>query len=153
MQSLKKIGQKLLKSEAGNEVLNDRWTAIGWTDTRTIRRVYHDFLNTFFVAGYKKYLCPLISCTFFQDFIHAYNPSRGRQPIWANTLMSTERPHHLDHLLQDQKNLFNLWFYKHLFIHDLINVYSCGSGAHNPLGTKCWCQQKPSLTTVICYKF
>ena len=35
----------------------------------------------------------------------------------------------------------------------LINVYSRRSGADNPQGSKCWCQQKPLITLVICYKF
>ena len=35
----------------------------------------------------------------------------------------------------------------------LINVYSRRSGADNPQGTKFWCQQKPLVTSVICYKF
>ena len=34
MQSLKKIGQKLLKLESENEALTD-----GWTDTQTVWRV------------------------------------------------------------------------------------------------------------------
>ena len=38
MQSLKKIGQKLLKLESRNEVLMDGWTD-GRMDTQTFRRV------------------------------------------------------------------------------------------------------------------
>ena len=42
MQSFKKIDQKLLKLEFGNEALTDGWTDIltdGWTDTQTVQRV------------------------------------------------------------------------------------------------------------------
>ena len=46
--------------------------------------------------------------------------------------MSTGRPHHYGHLLQIKKNLFNLILYTSF--HDLINVYSCRSGADNPRG-------------------
>ena len=34
-----------------------------------------------------------------------------------------------------------------------MNVYSCRSGADNPSGPKFWCQQKPLVASVICYKF
>ena len=34
-----------------------------------------------------------------------------------------------------------------------MNVNSRMSGADNPQGTKFWCQQKPLVTSVICYKF
>ena len=37
--------------------------------------------------------------------------------------------------------------------HDLINVYSRRSWEDNPQGTKFWCQQKPLVISVICYKF
>ena len=48
LQSLKKIGQKLLKlQESGNEALMD-----GWTDTQTVRRGIIINLIYFFVAGY-----------------------------------------------------------------------------------------------------
>ena len=42
MQSLKKIGQKLLKLESGNKVLTDGWTdrqTDGQTDTQMVQRV------------------------------------------------------------------------------------------------------------------
>ena len=47
MQSLKKIGRKLLKFESGNEAL---------TDGRTLKRFggYNIIPRHFFVAGYKK---------------------------------------------------------------------------------------------------
>ena len=48
----------------------------------------------------KKYLCPLILCTSFHDFIHVYSPGRGRQPTAGKILLSAERPHHFGHLLQ-----------------------------------------------------
>ena len=55
--------------------------------------------------------------------------------------MSTGRPHHYGRLLQVQKeSLQPLTLYTSF--HDLINVYS-----HR------WCQQKPLVTSVICYKF
>ena len=34
-----------------------------------------------------------------------------------------------------------------------MHVYSPRAGADNPFGTKFWCQQKPLVTSVICYKF
>ena len=64
--------------------------------------------------------------------------------------MSTGRPHHYGHLLQVYKeSLQPLTLYT--CFHDLINVYSRRSGADNP--KKFWCQQKPLVTSVICYKF
>ena len=39
------------------------------------------------------------------------------------------------------------------FFHDLIYVYSPGSGADSPHGTKFWCQQKCLVTSFICCKF
>ena len=42
MQNLKKIGQKLLKLESGNEALMDGWMdrqMDGWTDTQRVRKV------------------------------------------------------------------------------------------------------------------
>ena len=46
---------------------------------------------------------------------------------------STGRPHHCGHLLQVQKeSLQPLTLYTSF--HDLINVYSCRSGADNPMG-------------------
>ena len=39
MQSLKKIGQKLLKLESGNEALTN-----GWMDTQVVWRVQHNTL-------------------------------------------------------------------------------------------------------------
>ena len=33
------------------------------------------------------------------------------------------------------------------------NVYSCSSWADNPKMTKFWCQQKPLVNSIICYKF
>ena len=77
---------------------------------------------------------------------------RGRQPIRARIFMSTGRPHHFGHLLQvSNKSLQPLTLYTSF--HDLINVYSRRSCADNPQGTKFWCQQKPLVTSVICYKF
>ena len=66
--------------------------------------------------------------------------------------MSTGRPHHYGHLLQVYKeSLQPLTLYTSF--HDLINVYSHSSGADNPRGQNFWCQQKPLVTSVICYKF
>ena len=39
------------------------------------------------------------------------------------------------------------------FFHAFIHVYSPRAGAHNPLGTKFWCQQEHLVTSVICCKF
>ena len=58
---------------------------------------------------------------------------RGRQPIRAKILMSTERPNHYGHLLHVWKeSLQPLTLYTSF--HDLINVYSRRSGADNPRG-------------------
>ena len=99
------------------------------------------------IACFKKYLCSLILCI-FHDCIHVYSPGRGRQPTSKKNLMSTGRPHHFSHLLQvSKKSLQPLILYTSF--HDLINVYSCGSGADNIQGTKFWCQQKPLVTSVM----
>ena len=75
------------------------------------------------VACFKKYLCPLILCTFVHDFIYMYIALVGAdKPLgpkfWCQH--STEySPYHFGHLLQAaslKKNLFNLWFYTHLFM-------------------------------------
>ena len=60
---------------------------------------------------------------FFHDFIHVYSLSRGRQPIWAKILLSTERLHY-----------FNLVLYPSF--HDLINVYSPRGRGRQPQGDK-----------------
>ena len=66
--------------------------------------------------------------------------------------MSTGKPNHFGHLLQVSKNsLQPLTLYTSF--HDLINVHSRRSGADNPQGTQFWCQQKPLVASVICYKF
>ena len=39
------------------------------------------------------------------------------------------------------------------FFHDFITVYSPGTGADCPQGTKFWCQQKCLVTSFICWKF
>ena len=57
-----------------------------------------------------------------------------------------------DFMHKFQNNLFEVWFYT-IFFYDLINVYSPGAGADNPLGTKFWCQQEQLVTSVICCKF
>ena len=71
-----------------------------------------------------------------------------RQPIRAKPLMSTGRPHHyVWSFVASLKNfLQSLTLYTSF--HDLIIVYSRKSGADNPRG----CQQKPLVTSVICYK-
>ena len=43
---------------------------------------------------------------------------------------------HFIHLLQVSKNVFEDWFYT--IFHDLIHVYSPGTGADSPQGTKFW---------------
>ena len=49
--------------------------------------------------------------------------------------MSTERPYHFTHLLQvSKKSLLSLILYN--LFHDLIHVYSPGSGAIQPPGDK-----------------
>ena len=49
--------------------------------------------------------------------------------------MSTEKPYHFTHLLQvSKKCLLNLILYN--FFHDLIHVYSPGSGGKQPPGDK-----------------
>ena len=50
-------------------------------------------------------------------------------------LMSTERPYHFTHLLQVSKKSFkSLILYN--FFHDLIHVYSPGTGGIQPAGDK-----------------
>ena len=66
--------------------------------------------------------------------------------------MSTETSCYFGHLLQlSKKSLWRLILY--YFFHDFIHVYSPGTGADNPLGTKFWCQQENLDTSVICCKF
>ena len=62
--------------------------------------------------------------------------------------MATERPHHYGHLLQVIKESLQPLTLCTSF-QDLISVYSRRSGADNPRG----CQQKPLVTSAICYKF
>ena len=58
------------------------------------------------------------------------------QPIRANILMSTGKPHHCGHLLQvSNKSLQPLTLYTSF--NDLINVYSRRSGTDNPRGQNC----------------
>ena len=71
----------------------------------------------------QKYLCCLILCTFFQEFVYVYSPSRGRQPIDVN------RKDSFGHLLQDlKKSLQPLILYTSF--HDI----AVGQGQTNPRG-------------------
>ena len=66
-------------------------------------------------------------------FIYVHSPGRDRQVIGATILVSTEKPHHFGHLLQVSKtSLQPLILYTSF--HDLINVYSRGSGTDNSRG-------------------
>ena len=77
---------------------------------------------------------------------------QGQTTPGDKILMSTETSCHFGHLLQvSDKSLWSLIIYK--FSHDFIHVYSPGTGADNPLGTKFLCQQESLVTLVICCKF
>ena len=52
-----------------------------------------------------------------------------------------------------KKNLFEVSLILYNFFHDFIHVYSPGTGADNPLGTKFLCQQEQLVTLVICFEF
>ena len=68
----------------------------------------------------------------------------GRQPSVDKILMSTQKPCHFSHLLQDLKISFNTDF-----IHNFscfIHVYSPGAGGDNPLGTVILCKLIPYVT-------
>ena len=96
-----------------------------------------------FVTSLKTYFWNLILYTLFNDLYMYIAPGQGQ---------TTGRPHHFGHLLQVSKNYLQPLILYTSF-HDLINVYSRGSsGSDNPRGTKFWCQHKPLVTSVICYK-
>ena len=61
-------------------------------------------------------------------------PGQGQSP-GDKILMSTEMSCHFIHLMQVKKKcLLSLTLYN--FFHDLIHVYSPGTGADSPKGTK-----------------
>ena len=86
-------------------------------------------------------LCPFVASfktisTHFFMFFHMYiAPVRGRQTHGVKILMSTERPYHSDHLLEDlKKSLWILILY--IFLNNFIHEYSPGARADKPIGVK-----------------
>ena len=77
---------------------------------------------------------------------------QGQTTPGDKILMSTETSCHFGHLLQVSKqSLWSLILY--IFFYDFICIYSHGTGADRPQGTKFWCQQEHLVTSVICCKF
>ena len=95
-----------------------------------------------FVASFKQ-----IS---LNDFIHVYSPgARAENPLGTNFWCQQKVLITSTICCKFQKNLFEFWFYTHVFPH----VYSPGAGTDNPLWTKSWCQQKSLVTFPIRCKF
>ena len=98
----------------------------------------------------------------FSCFYNVYSFGRGRQPIWAKILMSTEIL-----LLIQKKNKIqpeDHWScIAHLSAEDILKSavieekkfkqLAPRKGADNPIGPKFLCQQEGLITMVICCKF
>ena len=80
-------------------------------------------------------------------YMYLYPLGRSRQPI-VNRKTSS-----LWSFVASLKKISSTSAFIYTSFHDLINVYSRTSAADKPQGTKFWCQQKPLVTSVICYKF
>ena len=82
---------------------------------------------------------------------------RGRQPIWQGQTRpkfwcQQEGLITMVICCKFKKNLVNLWLYAHLFTWFNKCIYPQVRGRQSQ-GTKFWCQQKPLVTSVICYKY
>ena len=87
-------------------------------------------LLSFAASLKKKCLWSLILYNFFFSWFNTC-----RQPPGDKILMSAERPYHFTHLLQvSKKSLWSLILYN--FFHDLIHVYSPGTGGIQSPGDK-----------------
>ena len=78
---------------------------------------------------------------FFHDFIHVYSPRTGRDsPPPQGTKFWCQQKCLVTSFIccKFQNNVFEIWILYNFF-HDLIHVYSPGTGADSPQGTKFWC--------------
>ena len=78
-----------------------------------------------FVTDLKKSLQPLILCTFFMILYMYTAQGKVRKPIGDTIFMSTERPYHFGHLLQDSHCPFVASFKNISLNSDFINIFSC----------------------------
>ena len=106
-----------------------------------------------FATSFKTSLWKLILHIFFHDFIHAYSPGAG-----GDNPLGTKFWCQQEHLVTSvicckfQKNLFEDWFYKILFM--VLYMYIApGQEQTAPRGQFFLCQQKCLVTSFICCKF
>ena len=106
-----------------------------------------------FVASFKKNLFEVWFYAIFFMILYMYiAPGQGQTAPGDKVLMSTEMSCHFIHLMQVlNKCLWSLILYN--LFYNLIHVYSPGTGADSPQGTKFGCQQKGIITLPICSKF
>ena len=96
----------------------------------------------------------MLKSTVIEEKKFKHSPWAGTDnPLGPNVLCQQEDVITMVICCKFEKNLFNLWFIDiFTWFNKCIYVYSCRSGADNPR-KKFWCQQKPLVTSVICYKF
>ena len=93
------------------------------------------------------------------DFIHIFSwfnkciklQFRGRQPQGQNFDVNRNLLSLRSFATSLKKSLWHLILLQ--FFHDLVHVYSPGTGDDIPLGTNFWCQQEYLVTSVTCCKF
>ena len=106
-----------------------------------------------FVASFKKISLKSDFIQFFFMILYMYiAPEQGQTAPRGQNFDVNRNVVSLIYLLQvSKKCLWSLISYN--FLHDLIHVYSPGTGSESPQGTKFWCQQEGLITLPICCKF
>ena len=85
------------------------------------------------VACFKKYLCPLILCTFFHDSVHVHSPRAAEDNHLGIKFWCQQKPLVTSVICyMFQKNLFEVWFYTHFMI--LYMYIVPGQGQTSPWG-------------------
>ena len=84
----------------------------------------------------KTSLWSLVLYIFFHDFIHVYSPEQGQTALSGQSFDVNRNFLSLHSFVASFKTMsLKVWFYT-FFFHDLIHVYSPGTGAGSPPGDK-----------------
>ena len=90
----------------------------------------------------------------FNDFIHVYSPGANAENTLGTNFWCQQKALITSTICcKFQTNVFEFWFYTHFFYFFFYHVYITPAGAHNPLCTKFWRQQKGLVTLPLCCKF
>ena len=100
---------------------------------------------------FQKHLFKVWFYTFFSWFYTCIPPWQGQTGPRGQRFDVNRNVLSLYSLQVSKTCLWSLIYYN--CFHDLIHVYSLGTGADGPLGTKFWCQLKGLITLPICCKF